>query len=116
MVRCRLSASRHDEWYKVLREMGFTDPGGDDKIRPSSSQISGGAMTHNRALNLQTACRSPQAHRNVTTMQFVCVNVLPVGEHPARLLEAIANKGDRRSAVLHRTMSTISRTRSFLAS
>jgi hypothetical protein len=28
----RLSASRHDEWYRVLRGMGYSDPGGADDI------------------------------------------------------------------------------------
>ena len=28
----RLPASRHDEWYRVLVGMGFSDPSGDDDI------------------------------------------------------------------------------------
>ena len=30
----RLSASRHDEWYRRLQSMGYSDPGGDDDIPP----------------------------------------------------------------------------------
>lgn len=30
----RLPASKRDEWYRVLRGMGFSDPSGDDVIPP----------------------------------------------------------------------------------